>query len=90
MTSQELIARVRIRDDGELEALLERVAKGHHVTLDELFTSSRQYSRARHAAWHALHETGHWSYTRIALLFGMADHTVVMYGARRHAARVAA
>lgn len=90
MTSDELIARLRMRDDGELEAMLERIAKEHHVTLDELFTNSRQFSRARHAAWFQLYQTGHWSYPRITLLFGMPEHSTVMYGIRRHRAKLAA
>lgn len=82
LTAEQLIARMRLRDDGELEQLLARVCKEHHVTPEELFTNSRQFAKARHAAWRALYETGHWSMNRISFLFDTSDHTTIHYAIR--------
>ena len=90
MSPVELIEQMRARDDGELESMLRRVAKEHHVTLEELFTSSRQFSKARHAAWCEMYDTGHWSYTRIGKLFGLHEHATVIHGVKSHRAKAAA
>jgi chromosomal replication initiation ATPase DnaA len=87
MIPSDLIDNMRARDDGELEEMLYRVAKEHHVTLAEMFTASRQFSKARHAAWYDMYATGHWSYPRIGQVFGV-DHTTVMSGVKSHRAKV--
>lgn len=89
MTSQQIMARLRERDgDGEILALVKRIAAAHDVTADELLGPSRESgpSHARQALWAALHERGHWSYPRIGKVFGR-DHSTVIFGVNAHRQR---
>lgn len=90
MTSQQIMARLRERDgDGELLTLTKRIASAHNVTLDEMLGTCRESasSHARQALWAALHERGHWSYPRLAKLFGR-DHSTIIFGVNAHRERV--
>lgn len=89
MTGQQVMARLRERDgDGELLGLVKRIAKAHQVTPDELLGPSREQgaSHARQALWSALHERGHWSFSRLGKVFGR-DHSTVMFGVAEHRKR---
>ena len=65
-----------------------RHAAAYNVTLGEFLSGSRRKGivAARHAFWAELYSRGHWSYPRIAELFGV-DHTSVMYGVWKHGER---
>jgi chromosomal replication initiation ATPase DnaA len=66
-----------------LLALIEGIARAHHVTVAELIGRRRlsHIVKARHSAWLALRQRG-WSYPAIGWLFGV-DHTSVMSACRR-------
>lgn len=88
MTSQQIMARLRERDgDGELMGLMKRIASAHDVTLQELLDSRKAGpTDARYALWNALMERGHWSYSRIADVFGR-DPSSVNNGVGAHRER---
>ena len=83
-----IIEDLRQRD---LIKLAERVAKDHHVLLEEMLGTdrSRPSIRARHALWSELYAMGFWSYPRLAGLFAK-DHTTIVLGVRAHRKRAAA
>lgn len=90
MTGQQVMARIRERDgDGELLALVKRIAAAHEVTADELLGMCRESgpSHARQALWAALHARGHWSYPRLGKVFGR-DHSTILSGVNAHRARM--
>lgn len=68
-----------------------RIAKAHNVTVFEMVSRNRSMgpSAARHAFWQELYARGHWSYPRIAELFGR-DHSTVMAGVKGRARKTAA
>lgn len=82
MTIVELRRELDVRD---LLDTFTAIARRHHVTLEELMSSKRQFGKAiclaRRAAWVLLREAG-WSYTTIAKLWGI-DHSSVMHGVRK-------
>jgi hypothetical protein len=83
------MARIRERDgDGDLLALVKRIASAHDVTLDEMLGTSHVagHVHARHALWAALYARGHWSYPRLGKLFGR-DHSTVLAGVVAHCER---
>ena len=75
----------------DLMTLAQRVAKEHHVLLEEMLGTdrSRPAIRARHAMWAELYAMGFWSYPRLAGLFAK-DHTTIVLGVRAHRKRAAA
>lgn len=86
MTGQQVLEAIRERDgDGELRAVMNRLAKAHAVTVEELLGRSRNpaASHARQAFWAALHATGNWSYARLGRFFGR-DHVSIMWGITAH------
>jgi chromosomal replication initiation ATPase DnaA len=90
MTGQQVMARLRERDgDGELLAIVKRIAAAHDVTVDELLGPSREAApaHARQALWATLHERGHWSYPRLGKTFGR-DHTTIIAGVNAHRDRM--
>jgi chromosomal replication initiation ATPase DnaA len=84
-----ILEELRQRD---LMKLAERMAKQHHVLLEEMLGTDRTTpsTRARHALWAELFSTGYWSCSRIAELFGLKDHTGVYYAVRRYQKRATA
>lgn len=80
-----ILARLAAR---ELTEMAERAAAAHQVTLYELVgrSHSRAAARARHAFWSELYDLGHWSYPRLAALFGK-DHKTISYGVAIHRER---
>jgi len=78
MTGQQVMARIRERDDGEILSLIKRLAKAHHVTVDELLGGDRRRGPmdARAALWEAMEATGHWSSERLGELFGRPGSSV--------------
>jgi len=88
MTGQQVMARIRERDDGEILSLIKRLARAHHVTVDELLGRDRTpaASHARQALWEALNATGHWSLVRLGKVFGR-DHVTILHGITAHRVR---
>lgn len=71
--------RVSWLDKRDLLGPVLKLARVHHVTLEELLGRSRaaHIVRARHSAWKWLKEAEGWSYVSIAEAWGV-DHTTVM------------
>jgi chromosomal replication initiation ATPase DnaA len=90
MTGQQVMARIRERDDGEILGIIRRLAQTHHVTSLELLESREAgASDARFALWNALMESGCWSYKRLGEVFGR-DHTTIRAGIAVHRKRIGA
>jgi len=90
MTGQQVMARLRERDgDGDIMKLIHCIAKVHSVTLEEMLGDTHEHpaSSARQQLWYELYMTGHWSYPRIAKVFGRKSHQTVMEGIRSHCRR---
>lgn len=64
------------------------VARRYDVTVEEMVGRRRLagIAAARHAMWATLYDRGHWSYSRIAEMFGR-NHATVIAGVRAHATR---
>lgn len=86
----DILTELELRD---LRTLVERAAQSHHVGLSELLSPGRDYlaTRARQAVWVALRGDTevHWSYCRIAKLFGV-DRATVRYALKGRPGRRAA
>lgn len=89
MTGEQVLDLIRQRDDGELMSLVRHIARAHNVTVNELLSSDRRIgpSEARQALWAAMTDTGHWSSSRIAEVFG-ANASTVRYAIIRHRNRM--
>lgn len=68
------------------------VCREYGVTLEQLRgpQKAQRFTRPRQAAMWRLATDGRWSLPQIGQYLGHRDHTTVLYGRRRHAARLAA
>lgn len=73
-----------------IDDIARAVAARHHLTLWQLCGVARaqRYSMPRDEAFWLAYQTGRYSSTQIGRYFGNRDHTTVLYGIRRHAARL--
>lgn len=76
-------------DTRDLTGDFARIARAHHVTLEELMGPRRTAAicGARHECFALLHGLG-WATTSIGALFGR-DHVTVIHGIRAHDRRIA-
>lgn len=68
--------------------IVQEVAARHKITLDEIYSSSREHRIAhpRQEAMAAIYATGRYSTTQVGRHFGK-DHTTVVHALRRVAER---
>lgn len=75
-----------------MREITQEVAEQTGFTVEDLrgFRKAKELSEARWAAWTRIYATGRVSYSTIGRFFGDRDHTSILYGVRKYAARVAA